>query len=116
MKETCQEHHLEALEALEMQGSAVRESKCESDEIGFEWTRTLTGLSPKLLSFGVNSITNTVGTADNLKRWGIIQVDEKCDLCGELRPTITHVLSMCKGALGEREDSFNRIKWRHVMC
>jgi hypothetical protein len=68
---------------------------------------------PKLLSFGVNGITNTLATADNLKRWGIIQVDEKCELCGETRPTITHVLSMCNGALGQLEDSVSRIKWRH---
>jgi len=113
MKEVSQEQHLHALEALEMQGSAVRESKLDSSDNGFEWTRTLTSLSPKLLSFGVNGITNTLATSDNLKRWGIIQVDEKCDLCGDIRPTITHVLSMCKGALGEIGDSFNRVKWRH---
>lgn len=82
MKDSCQ-LHFEALDSLQMQGSAVQDSKCDSNDIGFEWTMTLTGLSPKLLSFGVNGITNTLATADNLKRWGIIQRDEKCELCGE---------------------------------
>jgi len=114
MKQDCQEKHLDALVSLEMQGSAVRECKPELiNDNGFEWTRTLTGLSPKLLSFGVNGITNTLATADNLKRWGYIKVDEKCALCGAENATVTHVLSMCKGALGELEDPFNRIKWRH---
>jgi hypothetical protein len=113
MTQEGQVKHQQILESLEMQGSAIREVSDSVQDGGYEWTRTLTGLSPKLLSFGINGITNTLATADNLKRWGYLQVDEKCDLCGELRPTITHVLSMCRGALGELEDNFNRIKWRH---
>ncbi len=70
----------------------------------------LTGLSKSLLKFRINSVTNTVTTIDNLKRWGYLRSgDDSCVLCGDSNPTITHVLSMCKGALGERNDEFNRI-------
>jgi ribosomal protein S14 len=63
----------------------------------------------------INSVTNTLPTVDNLRRWGYLRVgEETCSLCGDPNPTITHVLSMCKVALGDgAPDGFNRIKWRH---
>jgi hypothetical protein len=106
------ENHRQALLNLEMQGSAHRSVVEGSQE--FDWMHQLTGLSKSLLKFGINSVTNTLPTIDNLKRWGYLRSgDESCLLCGETAPTITHVLSMCKGALGEKEDTFNRVKWRH---
>jgi len=103
---------LEYLKGLQMQGAVISQI-CREDELEFEWMRCLTSLSPKLLKFGANAVTNTLPTLDNLKRWQYIVVDDLCTLCSHEKPTITHVLSNCRGALGELEDKFNRIKWRH---
>jgi hypothetical protein len=95
-----------------MQGAAIRSVIEGTQE--FDWMYQLTGLSKSLLKFGVNAVTNTLPTIGNLRRWGYLRSgDDSCTLCGESNPTITHVLSMCKGALGELSEEFNRIKWRH---
>jgi hypothetical protein len=112
VRKRSQQEHKETLLNLEMQGAA-HHSVIEGSQ-DFDWMHQLTGLSKSLLKFGVNAVTNTLPTMDNLKRWGYLRSgDDICTLCGESNPTITHVLSMCKGALGERSDEFNRIKWRH---
>jgi len=96
-----------------MQGAAHQ--KVIEGSQDFDWMHHFTGLSKSLLRFGINSVTNTLPTVDNLKRWGYLRVgEESCALCGDPKPTITHVLSMCKVAFGDgAPDGFNRIKWRH---
>ena len=108
-----QEDHKEALLNLEMQGAAHHKVIEGSQE--FDWMRPLTGLSKSLLQFGINSVANTFPTVDNLRRWSYLRVEEdSCALYGDPKPTITHVLSVCKVAFGEAAlDEFNRIKWRH---
>jgi hypothetical protein len=104
--------HQDSLLNVEMQGTAHRSVIQGSQE--FDWMYNLTGLSIPLLKFGINSVTNTPTTIDYLKRCGYLRYgDDSCILCGQTNPTITHVLSMCKGALGEQSDEFIRIKWRH---
>lgn len=108
-----QEDHKEALLNLEMQGAAHHKVIEGSQE--FDWMRPLTGLSKSLLQFGIHSVANTFPTVDNLRRWSYLRVEEdSCALYGDPKPTITHVLSVCKVAFGEAAlDEFNRIKWRH---
>jgi hypothetical protein len=107
------EEHKENLLSLEMQGAAHQ--KVIEGSQDFDWMHHFTGLSKSLLRFGINSVTNTLPTVDNLKRWGYLRVgEESCALCGDPKPSITHVLSMCKVAFGDgAPDGFNRIKWRH---
>jgi hypothetical protein len=86
----------------------------KEDVQDFNWMYQMTRLSKSLLKFGINSVTNTLPTIDNLKRWVYLRSGgDSCLLCDESNPTITHVLSMCKCALVEGYDEFNRIKWCH---
>ena len=106
VRKKFQDEHREALLQLEMQGAA--HEKVIEDCQEFDWMRQLTGLSTSLLKFGINSVTNTLPTVDNLRRWGYLRVgEETCSLCGDPNPTITHVLSMCKVALLTDSTEFN---------
>jgi hypothetical protein len=66
VRKKSQEDHKEALLNLEMQGAAHQKVIEGSQE--FDWMRHFTGLSKSLLRFGINAVTNTLPTVDNLRR------------------------------------------------
>ena len=78
----------------------------------------LTGLnacynvSKRALSFGLNSILNTLPTQVNLNRWYPV-VSDTCKRCGIERQTLGHILCYCSLENMESEDPRNRVTWRH---
>ena len=70
----------------------------------FSWTNLIYGPGPRLLSFVLNSLINSVRTPDMMKLWGYVA----CALCGAEKCTLHHVLVNCKFALDQ-----GRYTWRH---
>ena len=58
------------------------------------------------MSFALNSVTNTLPSPDNLKRWGK-RVVSKCPLC-QNTGTLEHILNFCPVALTQK-----RYNYRH---
>lgn len=58
------------------------------------------------MSFALNSVTNTLPSPDNLKRWGK-RVVSKCPLCSNIG-TLEHILNFCPVALTQK-----RYNYRH---
>ena len=65
------------------------------------------GLPARQMSVILRAATDTIPTPLNLARWRI-QLDPKCPLCGNPRPTIVHVLNGCQWDLEQ-----GRFSWRH---
>ena len=76
------------------------------------WGNLLSGPGPKLLSFVLNSLINSVRTPDMLQLWGYKQ-SATCPLCNAPKCTLHHELVGCKVANDQ-----GRYYWRHdsVLC
>jgi hypothetical protein len=76
------------------------------------WRNLLFGPGPKLLSFVLNSLINSVRTPDMLRLWGYKSTAE-CPLCAAPQCTLHHELVGCPVALDQ-----GRYSWRHdsVLC
>ena len=62
------------------------------------WNNLIYGPGPKVISFVLNSLINSVRTPDMLKLWGYKQ-SASCPLCDRSPCTIHHILSNCQYAL-----------------
>jgi hypothetical protein len=71
------------------------------------WFNLISGPGPKLLSFVLNSLINSVRTPDMLKLWGYTTTAE-CGLCSAKVCTLHHILVGCSVALDQ-----GRYTWRH---
>lgn len=71
------------------------------------WNNLIYGPGPKVISFVLNALINSVRTPDMLKLWGYKQ-SASCPLCDRSPCTIHHILSNCQYALNQR-----RYNWRH---
>ena len=70
------------------------------------WQSIIRNVPRGVLSFALNSVTNTLPTPDNLRRWGKRLVS-RCPLCGN-NGTLEHILNFCPVALKQ-----GRFTWRH---
>jgi hypothetical protein len=103
-KKVAIQRRVEEVKELVMQGSIMRQQHIgKKDDT---WVKTALGLSSSLLKFGMNAITQTLPSLNNLKRWGLSSV-EQCRLCDQ-KETIMHVESFCPVALNS-----GRYTWRH---
>ena len=69
--------------------------------------------SPRLISFGLGVTYDTIGSPQNLKRWGLVDSAE-CELCGANVCGTAHILSGCSvsletGRYRKRHDAVLRI-------
>ena len=70
------------------------------------WKSIIYNIPRGVLSFALNSTTNTLPTPDNLRRWGK-RVVSVCPLCSN-QGTLEHILNFCSVALTQ-----GRYTWRH---
>jgi hypothetical protein len=70
------------------------------------WQSITNNIPKGVLSFALKSSVNGLNTPDNLKRWGIRQMD-KCDICKN-KGDLQHILNWCQIALDQ-----GRFTWRH---
>ena len=70
------------------------------------WQSVIKNVPRGIMSFALNSVTNTLPSPDNLKRWGK-RVVSKCPLCGNTG-TLEHILNFCQVALIQK-----RYNYRH---
>ena len=89
---------------LTMQGDLAKLLLEEKECI--TWQCIIRSVPRGVLSFALNSATNTLPTPDNLKRWGKRAVS-KCPLCGN-NGTLEHILNFCSVSLVQ-----GRFTWRH---
>ena len=89
---------------LTMQGDLakllIEEKEC------ITWQSIIRSVPRGVVSFALNSATNTFPTPDNLKRWGKRAVS-KCPLCGN-NGKLEHILDFCSVSLVQ-----GRFTWRH---
>ena len=71
------------------------------------WQRLIHNWSDAELRFALQATTDTAPTATNLRRWGVLEVDPACIMCGK-PATLRHVLNGCPDALHQ-----GRYTWRH---
>ena len=120
-KTTVREDRHNTLRRIERDDEEVRLAKCYSyviqgDWLNFDaviradlrWNSLIYAVPQELFKFLLNSTHNVLPTPDNLKRWGKTVVDIKCSLCGNLNPTLKHILNGCIVALKQ-----GRYTWRH---
>ena len=88
----------EYLKSCKIQGSVHHLPPTGSEEI---WTKVVSHLNDRVLSFVMNTILDVLPHNNNLKRWG--KTDSKaCPLCGK-HQSLMHVLNHCPIALtGDR--------------
>ena len=70
------------------------------------WQSVVRNVPRGILSFALRSVTNTLPSPDNLRRWGKRNVS-KCPLCSN-NGTLEHILNFCTVALNQ-----GRLTWRH---
>ena len=70
------------------------------------WQAVVKNVPRGIMSFALNSVTNTLPSPDNLKRWGK-RVVSKCPLCSNTG-TLQHILNFCPVALIQK-----RYNYRH---
>ena len=70
------------------------------------WQAVIKNVPRGIMSFALNSVTNTLPSPDNLKRWGKRVVSE-CPLCNNTG-TLEHILNFCQVALTQK-----RYNYRH---
>ena len=70
------------------------------------WKSIINNIPRGVLSFALNSTTNTLPTPDNLRRWGKRMVSV-CPLCSN-HGTLEHILNFCSVSLTQ-----GRYTWRH---
>ena len=107
-KQSIQEFTLEQwnskVEQLVMQGDFTKLLIEEKENI--TWKSIIYNIPKGVLSFALNSTTNTLPTPDNLRRWGK-RVVSVCPLCSN-QGTLEHILNFCSVALTQ-----GRYTWRH---
>ena len=84
-----------------------------SEQSNVSWKSLIYGVPRGVMQFAMRSSTNTLATADNLKRWKKT-TNDNCKMClkPNTRPkkaTLFHILNHCDAFLGD-EESF---RWRH---
>ena len=108
VKETIQEQTLKfwnsKVEKLTMQGDFAKLLIEEKENV--TWQSIIRNVPRGVLSFALNSSTNTLPTPDNLRRWGK-RVVSKCPLCSN-NGTLEHILNWCSVSLTQ-----GRFTWRH---
>ena len=108
IKQSIQEQTLEVwnskVELLTMQGDFAKLLIEEKENI--TWKSIINNVPRGVLSFALNSTTNTLPTPDNLRRWGKRMVS-KCPLCSN-HGTLEHILNFCSVSLNQ-----GRFTWRH---
>ena len=92
------------VEKLAMQGDFAKLLIEEKDNI--TWQSIIHSVPRGVLSFALNSTTNTLPTPDNLRRWGKRTVSV-CPLCSN-HGTLEHILNFCSVSLTQ-----GRYTWRH---
>ena len=78
-----------------------------SEPIDLSWNNILYNIQPKLLSFMLNSMINSLPTPDMLRLWKK-RGDSSCYLCNKIPCTLHHILTHCPKALFG-----TRYNWRH---
>ena len=68
------------------------------------WQALIRNVPRGIMSFALNSVTNTLPSPDNLKRWGK-RVVSRCPLCSNTG-TLHHILNFCPIALTQRRYNF----------
>ena len=108
IKQSIQEFTLEQwnskVEKLVMQGDFTKLLIEEKENV--TWKSIINNVPRGILSFALNSATNTLPTPDNLRRWGKRLVSV-CPLCSN-HGTLEHILNFCSVALNQ-----GRYTWRH---
>ena len=108
IKKSIQEETLETwnqkVERLTMQGDFTNLLIQEKENV--TWQAVIRNVPRVIMSFALNSVTNTLPSPDNLKRWGK-RVVSKCPLCGNTG-TLEHILNFCQVALTQK-----RYNYRH---
>ena len=92
------------VENLTMQGDFTNLLIHEKENV--TWQSMIKNVPRGIMSFALNSVTNTLPSPDNLKRWGK-RVVSKCPLCGNTG-TLEHILNFCPVALTQK-----RYNYRH---
>ncbi len=77
------------------------------EPFNFSWNNIIYNIHPKLLSFMLNSMINSVATPDMLRLWNLHH-DASCFLCSKSPCTLHHILVHCQPALDGK-----RYNWRH---
>lgn len=114
LKAETNKKRLTVLHGYEMQNGWMHYALDEQMSNDLTWKKVLNNYSEELLKFVVNGITNTLNTADNLRRWNIAS-NVMCGLCGHQGATLKHVLAGCPWVRDhESKTKFeDRYTWRH---
>ena len=92
------------VEKLTMQGDFTNILIQEKENV--TWQALIKNVPRGIMSFALNSVTNTLPSPDNLRRWGK-RVVSKCPLC-QNTGTLEHILNFCPVALTQK-----RYNYRH---
>ena len=95
------------LYSMEVQGRPLAWEAVMS--LDLTWNKLLYSWSPKLLSFCLNTIQDTLPTPSNLEKWKMIPLGS-CPLCAQHKCTLMHILNKCPVSLKQ-----GRYNWRHDM-
>ena len=87
-----------------MQGDFTKLLMEEKENV--TWKSIINNVPRGVLSFALNSATNTLATPDNLRRWGK-RMASKWPLCSD-HGTLEHILNFCSISLNQ-----GRFTWRH---
>ena len=90
--ETIRSHWGNKLMSLSVQGKL--DQICQLEAQNKVWNRIIDGLPAGQLSFLLRAGSDTLPTPLHLRRW-ILCVDAKCNLCGDISPTVLHTLNGC---------------------
>ena len=94
----------EKVYSLTMQGEFAKLLIEEKENV--TWQSVIKNVPRGIMSFALKSVTNSLATPDNLKRWGKRQLS-MCPLCNN-NGTLHHILNFCPVALNQ-----GRYTWRH---
>ena len=94
----------EKVQSLTMQGEFTKLLIEEKENV--TWQSVIKNVPRGIMSFALKSVTNSLATPDNLKRWGKRQLSQ-CPLCNN-NGTLHHILNYCSVALNQ-----GRYTWRH---
>ena len=94
----------ERVKRLAFQGNFIQLLIEEKENI--TWRSISNNIPKGVLSFALKASVNGLNTPDNLKRWGIRQMD-KCCICRN-KADLQHILNWCPVALDQK-----RFTWRH---
>ena len=104
LKTDCSENWNSHVKSLVVQGRFLEILSEESRS--YDWKSVIFNLPARVSKFMINSLTDTLNTRANLKRWGKCMTT-KCRGCGN-HETLHHVLNNCSTFLEQ-----GRYTWRH---